>query len=465
MRRSARSTLAATVALVVLAGAVTGEATPPGPTITSLDDSATASAYAAYDTSALGVEVVSFTERGGLTAGLVGPVTNAAMMLGVPAVYGRGFTMGMYRITRGNTVVRQSSGPGWAIPMAMTALDLQTIGDIMGRQVSGPIGQGQVVMSQSSATFHATAVGDRIEFLAANNTIVTFTVGLIAPDVLLGGTEILMSTVTAATVGANTNTRLMLYGKFDHAAVAAVLVSQGLFTTAYLRVSKSWDPPGPDDTLSLMRTKQLLGEFDIYYAGLASGTSAWVARNAAWSTANLPTVKDTYAGGVRALCHNAIRADLTAALSEVLATYPSLVKSNQSKYFTGIDVANTNNNGGCATSSSARLSRIANGTGTVSRHSWGQAIDMSTLANCQGCVPKMDCNIVRIFRKHHFAWGGNFLEPDGMHFEWVGEARNTVQGTVNYCPNPALPPALNAQPPPANSRGTLFADDGWMLDL
>ena len=60
----------------------------------------------------------------------------------------------------------------------------------------------------------------------------------------------------------------------------------------------------------------------------------------------------------------------------------------------------------------------------MSRHSWGQAIDMNTVSNCQGCVPRMNCTVVQIFRKYGFAWGGNFLTPDGMHFEWVGERRD-----------------------------------------
>ena len=54
------------------------------------------------------------------------------------------------------------------------------------------------------------------------------------------------------------------------------------------------------------------------------------------------------------------------------------------------------------------------------------ALDTNTVSNCQGCVPQMNCDVVRIFRKHGFAWGGNFLMPDGMHFEWVGERRDQL---------------------------------------
>jgi hypothetical protein len=79
----------------------------------------------------------------------------------------------------------------------------------------------------------------------------------------------------------------------------------------------------------------------------------------------------------------------------------------------------------------------------------------------------MDCRIVRIFRKHNFAWGGNFINPDGMHFEWVGDPRNAYQYPSRYCPNV---PSGGIQSVPwqtwglsRDSRAVMFADDGWAL--
>ena len=72
----------------------------------------------------------------------------------------------------------------------------------------------------------------------------------------------------------------------------------------------------------------------------------------------------------------------------------------------------------------------------------------------------MDCRVVRIFRKHNFAWGGNFLIPDGMHFEWVGEPRHEMQYPSEYCPN--LPGgAIQIAGVEATERAVMFADDGW----
>ncbi len=62
---------------------------------------------------------------------------------------------------------------------------------------------------------------------------------------------------------------------------------------------------------------------------------------------------------------------------------------------------------------------------------------MNTVSNCQGCTPHMNCDVVRIFRRHGFAWGGNWRTPDGMHFEWVGEPRDQISYPSRFCPNNA----------------------------
>ncbi|MDO8390862.1 MAG: M15 family metallopeptidase [Actinomycetota bacterium] len=464
MQRRATAVCAAVLAATSLVGAVTGDAL--GPAVVPVLDRPAVAPAPAQSVYVAPTEVISISERRGLSPATKSAADNVARALGVVPSYGRGFSVGMRGIRRGDTVTKQSTGTGWGFPVAVTALPLQAIGTLMGRSVSGPVSTGIIVLSESSAAFHNAVVGDQFDLFDANMAVVSFTVGLVLPDAQVGGAEILMSYDQAAILGASTDTRIMLFGNFDHGWVNDVLWANGLVSGQWLRVSRSWDSAGPDDTLSLLRTKQLLGEFDIYYAGLAA--SGWVARNPGWSAANLPGAKRTYPGGVSALCHNTIHADLDAALAEVLATMPSLVKyasgiSNPNT-FEGINVTNSNQYGGCATSSSARLSRISSGTGNVSRHSWGQAIDVSTIPNCQGCVPKLNCDIVRIFRKHNFAWGGNFLEPDGMHFEWVGEQRNLIQTNVNFCDNNPLPPVQSTYRPPPKSRDTLFADDGWMAE-
>jgi len=55
-----------------------------------------------------------------------------------------------------------------------------------------------------------------------------------------------------------------------------------------------------------------------------------------------------------------------------------------------------------------------------SRHLWGIAVDLNPSSNPGGRPPSIDRRIVRIMQRHGFVWGGQFLRPDGGHFEWVG---------------------------------------------
>ena len=436
------------VAAVVVACAVLGQtivAPADAPTI-PINVGADVNAPAAYIT-ALG-DAVSVYQTGEITASVRDAAMAAAYDAGAASVTGRGFSAGMTAVRRGPTVIQQSSGPGWAFPMSISALPLEAMGGILGRTITAPISQGSIIMGQTSAGLRGAVAGDQIDLMSAGGGIVSFTIGMVAADGDIGGTEILMSTQQAAQLGATLDTRVLIYGKFDRAALQNALANRGLTGNSRVRIRVSWDAFDPDLTMSMSQTKALLGEFQMDYAHLTD--LGWTAVDAGWRNEYLPANKESYPAGINARCNKTMKEDLRAALQEVV----------NSGLGGGIDAANSNSYGGCSVGQ-ARLARITQSLGSVSRHSWGQPIDINTVANCQGCVPKMDCRIVRIFRKHNFAWGGNFLTPDGMHFEWVGEARNLYQYPSKYCPN--LPggqvQSANAPPPPT-SRDTLFADDG-----
>jgi hypothetical protein len=63
---------------------------------------------------------------------------------------------------------------------------------------------------------------------------------------------------------------------------------------------------------------------------------------------------------------------------------------------------------------------VPGSVGTISRHSWGLAVDINVDTNPFGERPHQDARLVAIMRRHGFAWGGTWLRPDAMHFEYVG---------------------------------------------
>ena len=134
-------------------------------------------------------------------------------------------------------------------------------------------------------------------------------------------------------------------------------------------------------------------------------------------------VRVAYTGvALRHHCHARVVGAIQSALTEIAAAGLG----------SRIDVANSNTHGGCFVS---RYARFQGAYGTPSRHAWGIAFDVNTVSNAQGKVPVLDCDVVRIMRRWGFAWGGNFLRPDGMHFEWAGGRRDLLGYPSRYCPN------------------------------
>lgn len=444
--RMLRTRLTRTAALLVASTAVLAAipSSAEGPAAAIAD--AAGGGAPAVNVTALG-DLVSVYNFGPLQPAVANSAISAAASAGGVGVLGRGFGIGLVQVTRGGVAVHQAPAPlgSWYFPTSVTALPLDSIGAVMGRNVSKYISIGQVVMGSTSASLSGAQAGDVLDLASGDGSIVHLTVGRVAPDEEVGGTEIVMSTDQANSLGATLSTSVLIYGQFDRTVLDAALAARGLTADPKIRIRRSWDLFDPDSTIGLARTKKALGE--LAYSITASGT---MLVDDAWRAAYIPPEREPYPTGIRAICNKSIKADLTAALQAV-------VDAGLAGY---IDVANANTFGGCF---GPRFSRIV-GTqlGTLSRHTWAQALDTNTVANCQGCVPQMDCRIVRIFRAHNFAWGGNFINPDGMHFEWVGEPRNTYQYPSRYCPN--VPSGgIESFALSRDSRGDMFANDGWAL--
>ena len=54
----------------------------------------------------------------------------------------------------------------------------------------------------------------------------------------------------------------------------------------------------------------------------------------------------------------------------------------------------------------------------LSHHTWGVAIDMNLVGNYYGDRPHQDRRLVATLERWGFLWGGDFVVPDGNHFEY-----------------------------------------------
>ncbi|MAT06423.1 MAG: hypothetical protein CL424_15400 [Acidimicrobiaceae bacterium] len=422
----------AVAAVLVLAMAVRVWATEPsGAVVTRVADRVTEDP---------GDLVVVF-DLGDVDDDVVRAAARAADATGAVATTARTGSLGMRSIERSGARVH-GAPDGYLIPMVYTAIPSHSIGRILGADVSAVLGPDRVVMNEMTAGITGARTGDVIVMQSASGQPVRLTIAGVRPYEQVGSAELVFTTDVAARLGATADTRVIIYD-VERAAIETAIEAQGLYDRRSTRVLHSWDAANPDDTLSTARTKLLLGEPVYRFAGDGS-----VSMHPDWIATNLRPARETLDPSIpiRARCHVEVVDDLKAALAEVAAAGLG----------GAIDVANANAYGGCY--GGARFSRVSGQIGFLSRHSYGMALDTNTVSNCLGCRPQMHCDVVRIFRKHGFAWGGNFRSPDGMHFEWVGERRDLIAYPSRYCPNVvAAADRTNGDPMPTVGLDVLVA--------
>lgn len=118
-----------------------------------------------------------------------------------------------------------------------------------------------------------------------------------------------------------------------------------------------------------------------------------------WVRRNIVTVELPIFGGV-ARCHRVMVPQLLAALREIEAA--------------GLDRhIDRSDYGGCWVPRHIMF----NPSRALSMHAWGLALDFNVSTNQYGAEPQMPPEIVEIFERWGFSWGGYWSTPDGMHFE------------------------------------------------
>jgi hypothetical protein len=130
--------------------------------------------------------------------------------------------------------------------------------------------------------------------------------------------------------------------------------------------------------------KEQLGEFSA-----RTGPGGALVLDQAWVAANLVSVDLPVLGRVR--CHRSMVPALRAALAEIEAR----------DLLGPID----------RRASGCWNPRTIAGTNQPSRHAWGGAVDIVPFEN--------DPAVVDVFERWGFTWGGRWVSPDPVHFEYV----------------------------------------------
>jgi hypothetical protein len=286
---------------------------------------------------------------------------------------------------------------GYAIPWELAVIephDYSLFVPASERERVASLRPGEVLLARTEAALRAAEVGAEIRLRDGLRYEVAGIVsdeatqgyeGLVAapvPDEWMHADRFVLATLRKGSTRARVEQRIhALAGPAHNTRVRA----EG--ETPYLRYGDAVQPQ--------MFIKESFGEFAA--RPLKDGS---IEIDEKWRDANLATERVPLLG--QATCHVALFPMLRATMREVIDS--GLAFTINREQFAG-----------CY--SPRFVDRVP--WGRLSHHSWGIAVDLNAAENATGTRPDQDRRLVEIMESYGFTWGGRWIRPDGMHFEWV----------------------------------------------
>jgi hypothetical protein len=221
----------------------------------------------------------------------------------------------------------------------------------------------------------------------------------VVPDDLVANHEAVMSLETAAGLGISDLKYILIElerGTSQQEAEDALRSKLPAGARLGMRAPGEADVLRPGGTiLSQVEIKKKFGEFS---GKPGSGRSITV--DPEWIDKNTSNVNFPLLGSAR--CHNKVIPQIRGAFQEVIdKNLSALVRKSDF--------------GGCF---APRFLNSDPNSG-ISHHAWGIAIDFNVSRNPYGAKPTMDPRLVELLEEWGFTWGGRWVVPDGMHFEYL----------------------------------------------
>lgn len=291
----------------------------------------------------------------------------------------------------------QTAPKGLAIPLEVAAIDPREYAAFVPpaeRTSVASMRPGEAVLAETSARLRSTRDEEATLVLTDRDVAVTGTIS----DVAANGYEVLIAGPPPSRwIRPNRFVLIHLRRAKDRALVTRK-IDRLLGPGQTLRVRARGETPFlryGDAVLPQLLIKDTFGEFAA--RALPDGR---LDIDPAWRTKNIVTVGVPVLGEIT--CHRTLVPQLRAALRQIAQEGLGFT-INKSQY------------GGCYGPRFIGLDPA----GRLSHHSWGIAIDINVAENAFGTKADQDPRLVEIFEEHGFTWGGRWLVPDGMHFEWV----------------------------------------------
>lgn len=282
---------------------------------------------------------------------------------------------------------------GMRIPLDALAMDPSSYPafvDESARRAVSRLGPGEALLGATSARVRRVGAGGVLHL--ANGA--RFTVAAVVADAAVGAAELVVGVGDGPAAGITTARFLLVTYTGDRAATEQAIAALAPGTPMRFRA--------PDEARFLRHAdlvlpqaliKERFGEFSY-----ARGTDRFITVDPAYEAAHVVTATVPIIGAIS--CHRDVIAALEGALRELedrgLASL--------------VDPAGYQ---GCFVPS------VIPGSGGLSHHSWGIAIDVNFLPNPTGLPSYADPQLVEVMERWGFVAGARFLDVDPGHFEYV----------------------------------------------
>jgi hypothetical protein len=284
---------------------------------------------------------------------------------------------------------------GYRIPLEVAAVDPGTYASFVPpgdrRAVQG-LTDGGAILGESGAELRGVGIGGRLRFGRR-----TLRAEAVLVDELVGAHEAVVSKEVGRGLGIVRERYLLI---LPRPGVAQRRVERALYRILPAGIPLRVRAPGEtpvfrhgDAALPMVRYKELFGEF----AARPGSLPGYIDPDPRWVEENIQEQVLPILGRVH--CHRSV----IPLLREVLSELARRGLGDLIHQYAGCYSARYNNR---------------DPSTTLSHHSWGAAIDINVSTNRLGDEPTLDRRVVEAFERWGFIWGGRWLVPDGMHFEF-----------------------------------------------
>lgn len=302
----------------------------------------------------------------------------------------------------GETVDRPP--PPFMVPIDAAAVDTRTFAAFLpppDREVTVALSRGEGVLGATSAELRGLGPGAALTF----DSGATVRIAAVLPDELVGAAELMVSRRTGRRIGVDTQRYILLQPSTARLPTSARLAHRlrRLLPSTLDPVERTVQVRAPGETpyfrqgdavLPPVLLKSLFGEFA---ARPVPGDPGYLQLDPRWVNDHVVTTTAPILG--RVTCNRALIPQLRGAMRELRRRGLS----------SSIDTYH-----GCYVP--RFVNRIP--TASISHHTWGVAFDCNAATNPFGSPPRQDARLVEVLRRWGFTWGGDFIVPDGNHFEY-----------------------------------------------